>query len=111
MTRTILSLLLNAAVVFAVARLTPGVRIKGYGTAVAVAAVYALLAWALKALLVFLTFPLVLLSFGLFLLVINAFLLWLTDKLVDGIEIQGPGPLAMATVGITVGGVLVRWLM
>jgi putative membrane protein len=111
MARLVITILLNALVIFGVAKLTPGVRVNGYGSAIGVAIVYAVLAWALKWLLVSLTFPLIVLSFGLFLLVINAFLLWLTDKLIDGFEIKGLGPLAMATFGITVGSSLVHYLM
>lgn len=111
MARIILTILLNAFIVFAVARLTPGVRIKGYGAAVTTAVVYGVLTWLLKWVLVAMTFPLVLVSFGLFLLVINGFLLWVTDKLVDGIEIDGFGPLAVATIGITAGGFLVHAIL
>jgi putative membrane protein len=109
--RIILTVLLNALVIFAVAKLTPGVRIRNYGSAIGVAIVYAVLTWALKWLLITLTFPLILVTFGGFLLVINAFLLWLTDKLIDGFEIKGFVPLAMTTLGVTLGGVVVHWLM
>jgi putative membrane protein len=109
--RTILTILLNALVIFGVARLTPGVRIKSYGTAIGVALVYAVLTWLLRSLLITLTLPLVVLSLGGFLLVINAFLLWLTDKLIDGLEIKGFGPLAICTIGITLGSMLVHWIM
>ena len=67
MARNILLILLNALVIFVVARVTPGVRIKGYGSAIAVAIVYAVLTFTLKWLLVTLTIPLIVLSFGLFL--------------------------------------------
>ena len=65
----------------------------------------------LGSLLKFFTFPLILLTFGLFLLVINGFLLWLTDKMLDGIEIKGFGPLATMTVLISLGHVLVSWIV
>ena len=103
MLELILTVLLQAGVVLLVARLVPGVQIKGYGTALGVALVYGLLTWALKALLVALSFPLVLLTLGAFLLVINAFLLWITDKLLSAFRINGLASLALATLGITVG--------
>lgn len=108
MARVVIGILLNALIIVGVARVTPGVRIKGYGSAVLAAAVYALLTWGLKWLLVSLTFPLVILTFGLFLMVLNGFLLWITDKLVDGIEIEGWRPLVIATIGITLGGLVVH---
>ena len=73
---------------------------KSYGTAIGVAIVYGVLSWLLKTVLVVLSIPFIVLTLGLFLLVINAFLLWLTDKLLDGVEIQGKFPLMLATVQI-----------
>lgn len=111
MLELILTVLLQAGVVLLVARFIPGVQIKGYGAAVGVALVYGLLTWALKTLLVVLSFPLVLLTLGAFLLVINAFLLWFTDKLLTGFRIQGLASLAFATLGITVGNMIVGSLV
>lgn len=107
----ILTILLNALVVFAVARLTPGVRVASYATAIGVAAVYGLLHAALHGILTFIAFPLVILTLGLFLLVINGFLLWLTDKLISNFEIRGFGPLAVATVLITIGSTVTSWMV
>lgn len=109
--RWLAAFLLNALVIFIVARLTPGVRIKSYGTALGVAIVYALLAVALKWLLVLIALPAIIVTFGLFLLVINGFLLWLTDKLFDGLEIKGFAPLAVMTIGMSIGSVLVSWIV
>jgi putative membrane protein len=111
MARIIIAVLLNALLIFGLARLTPGVRIKSYTTAIGVAVVYAVLTVALKWLLVLISFPAILVTFGLFLLVINGFLLWLTDKIVDGLEIKGFAPLAIMTFGMSLGGVLVNWIV
>ena len=112
MAELILTVLLQAGVVLLVARLVPGVQVRGYGTALSVALVYGVLTWALKMLLVALSFPLVILTLGAFLLVINAFLLWLTDKLLTAFDIRSWSSLVLATLGITVGymavGSLVR---
>lgn len=71
------------------ARVLPGLRVRSFGTALWVAAVYGLLKFLLYYLLVFLSLPFIVLTLGLFLFVINAFLLWLTDKIVDGFHIDG----------------------
>ncbi len=105
------TLLLKALVVLAVARLLPGVRVAGYGAAIAVAAVYGLLTVVLKEVLIVLSLPFVLLSLGAFLLVINGFLLWVTDKLLSSFEIKSLGSLALATVAITAGDMLVHALV
>jgi putative membrane protein len=108
MIELVATLLLKALVVLGVARLLPGVRIQGFGAAVAVAAVYGLLTMLLKGALVLFSLPLVVLSLGLFMLVINGFLLWLTDRLIGSFEIRGFGSLALATLAITAGDVLVH---
>jgi putative membrane protein len=108
---TIIRVLLQGGVVLATAKLVPGIVVRSYGAAVGVAAVYGILSWLLKGLLIFLSFPFIIVTFGLFLLVLNAFLLWLTDKLLDSFEIKGFGPLAFGTVLITIGGMLVDWIV
>lgn len=107
----IATLLLKALVVLGVARILPGVRIAGYGTAILVAAVYGVLTAVLQIPLALITLPAVLLTLGLFMLVINGFLLWLTDKLIGSFEIVGLGSLALATLGITLGDVAVSALV
>jgi putative membrane protein len=103
----IVHLLLNGLVVFVVAKVLPGVRVSGFLSAVTVALVYGLLNYLLKTLLVVVTFPAVILTFGLFLLVLNAFLLWITDKLLKSFEIRSTFSLMLATLGITLGSMLV----
>lgn len=107
----IVAILLKAVVVLLVGKAVPGVRIGGFGSAVSVAVVYALLSWALKGLLVFLTLPFIIVTFGLFLLVLNALLLWLTDKLLSSFEIKNTPALILATVGITFGTLVVDHLV
>lgn len=111
MLNTILSILLQGVVVLVTSKLVPGFVVRSYGTAIGVAIVYGVLSWLLKTLLVVLTFPFILLTFGLFLLVLNAFLLWLTDKLMDSIEIKGTGTLFISAFLITIGQWIVDKLM
>ena len=107
----VISLLLKASIVIVVARLIPGIVVASFGSAVLVAAVYALLSVVFKELLVLFSLPLLLVTFGAFMFVINGFLLWLTDKLLSGFEIKSFGSLAMATVAFTFGDILVRMLV
>ena len=107
----IVAILLKAAVVLGVAKLVPGVRVKGYASAIGVALVYGLLSFFLGWILKALSFPLIILTFGLFALVINALLLWLTDKMLDSFDIKGGKTLAVATVLITVGFVIVEFVV
>ena len=107
----IIGLLLNAFLVLIIAKLVPGINVKNYGAAIAVAVTYAVLSWLFKGILVFLSFPLILITFGLFHLVLNAFLLWVTDKILDSFEITSMGALAIGTVSLTIGGALVNVLV
>ena len=107
----LIAFLLKALVIFFIARLVPGVRVSSYASALGVAAVYALLSMLLKWLLVILSLPFILVTFGLFLFVLNGFLLWLTDKLLDSFEIKNFPALAVTTVLMTLGNVLVESLV
>lgn len=83
----IINVLVMAGLLYGLASVLPGVRIKSFGTAVVVALMYGLMNYFLFWLIALVAFIPMLLSFGLFGLLINAFLLWLTDKLVDDFEI------------------------
>lgn len=108
MVAMLVAVLLQGLLILGLSRIIPGVRLSGYKSAVAVAVVYGVLGALLKSVLVVLSLPLVVLSLGLFLLVINGFLLWLTDKILEGFEIRSPGSLAVMTVALTAGNVLVQ---
>ncbi len=107
----IVTYLLKALVILFLAKVLPGVRVGGFGSALAVAVVYALLSTCLMWILTLLTLPAILLTFGLFMFVLYGFLLWLTDKLVDSFKIDGFGSLALATVAMTLGNVVVEGLV
>jgi putative membrane protein len=97
--QVVIAALLGGLAFLLVARIVPGFRVRGgFGTAVGIAAVFALLKAVLQGVLVFLTFPLVLVTLGLFIIVINAFLLWLTDKLVRRFTVEGAGALIIGSL-------------
>ena len=97
--------------VFVVARMLPGVRIGGVGTAIVVAAVYGILKFLFYWILGFFSLPFILLTLGLFLVVINAFLLWVTDMLIEDFEIDGCLTTIIASVVISLCDVVFRWLL
>jgi putative membrane protein len=93
------SLLLGGVAFLIVARVVPGFYLRGgFGSAVIVASVYGVLKMLLQKILIIVTFPAVLVTLGLFIVVINAFLLWLTDKLVERVEIRSMGALVLGTI-------------
>lgn len=62
-----------------------------------------------KPILKVIAFPLMLLSLGLFGLIINALLLWALTSIVPSVMIAGFIPLAMGTLVMTAGNILVGW--
>ncbi len=87
--KLIIRILLTAVVVFLIAKFLPGVSVAGYGTAIVVAVVLALLNLIVKPILVLLTLPVTILTLGLFLLVINAIIILLADSFISGFGVDG----------------------
>ena len=108
----VISLLFEGLAFLIVARLLPRFRLRGgFGSAVLVAFVYGIVKALLFNVLVFLSLPLVLVTFGLFILVINAFILWLTDKLMRRLEVEGFGTLVLGAFLLSVLDWIFRWVM
>lgn len=86
--KILLKTLVTSLAVFFAAYVLPGVYLKGFPSAVVVAAVLGLLNAFLKPFLILLTIPVTLFSFGLFLLVINAFIILIADALLPGFSVE-----------------------
>ncbi|MGB2224452.1 MAG: phage holin family protein [Polaribacter sp.] len=87
--KTFLKLILTALAVIVLANLLPGVTVDGYGTALIVAVVIAILNMFVRPLLIFFTLPATIVTLGLFLFVINAAIILLADNLVSGFAVSG----------------------
>ncbi|MDE6310066.1 MAG: phage holin family protein [Muribaculaceae bacterium] len=74
---------------FIAAKLTPGVEITSFWTAILLALVLGLLDVFVKPVLVFLSLPVTILTLGLFLLVINALITLLASWLVSSFQVSG----------------------
>jgi len=86
--KLILRLLLTALAVVILAKILPGVAVEGYGSAIIVALVLALLRLIVKPILVILTLPVTIITLGLFLLFINAFIILLADYFIDSFAVR-----------------------
>jgi len=93
--------MLLSGVIFFIAEMMQGIRLKSFFTAVIVAIVYSLIDVLLGTVLKVISFPFILLSLGLFVFLINAFMLWLTDQLIEDFEIQGVRTTMLAAIIIT----------
>ncbi len=108
MFRLIIDVVLNAGLLYVIASVLPGVRMRSFGTAVIVALVYGVLNYLLFWVIALIAFIPMLLSLGLFGLVINTFLLWLTDRLVDDFEIRSLGMTFLMAALLTLGKIMLR---
>ena len=103
--------LVMSGLLWVLAELLPGVRVKTFGTAITVALVYGLLNYLLFWLLAMIAFIPMLLTLGLFGLVINTFLLWLTARLIEDFEISSLGMTFLMALLLTAGKVLLGVLL
>jgi putative membrane protein len=86
--KLIIKLLLTALAVVVLAKILPGVSVEGYGSAIVVAVVIALLRLIVKPILVILTLPITIVTFGLFLLIINAFIILMAAYFIDSFAVN-----------------------
>lgn len=82
---------LSSLAVFAVSYLLPGVELRTYASAIAVAILLGFLRAFLQPLLILISLPVTLLTFGLFLFVINAIIVLLADSLLIGFSVNSFG--------------------
>jgi putative membrane protein len=85
--RVLVHVLISSVAVFVTAKIMPGVKVDGFGTAVAVAVVFGLVNAFLKPILLLLTLPINILTLGLFTFVIIGALVELTARLVPGFHV------------------------
>ncbi len=85
--KLIIKLLLTALAVVILSKILPGVAVEGYGAAIIVAIVIALLRLIVRPVLVVLTLPITIVTLGLFLLVINALIILMADYFVGGFSV------------------------
>lgn len=111
--KLLLTWLLNAAALLAVAYLYRGVQVSSFGTALIAAFVIGLFNMLLRPLLVVLTLPVTVVTLGLFLFVINALMFWAAASVLDGFHVRGfgaalLGSLIYAAFGLLIDSVIER---
>ncbi|MBI4537544.1 MAG: phage holin family protein [candidate division NC10 bacterium] len=93
--------------ILATAQLLDGIRVSGFSSAVAAAAILGILNALLRPVLLIVTLPINILTFGLFTFVINALLLLMASGAIPGFEVGG----FWAAVGGSIVISLVSWLL
>ncbi len=88
MQRMLFKWLVMSLALLAIPQLVGGISVESFGTALAVAAVLAVMNVVLKPILILLTLPLTVLSLGLFIFVLNAFMMQLAPFFVSGFQVD-----------------------
>lgn len=89
MVYALLTIILSTVAVFVSAQILPGVHLEGWGTALAVAIVLAIINAFIRPLVLLLTLPINILTLGLFTFVIMALMVMLVSAIVPGFHIDG----------------------
>jgi putative membrane protein len=99
--------LVNAAAIYLIAAVVPGIDVSGALTALGAGLVLGLINAIVRPVLVVLTLPITLLTLGLFLLVLNALCLWLTSLVVEGFVVEGFWPAILGALLVSA----VSWIL
>ncbi|MGM0939551.1 MAG: phage holin family protein [Bacillota bacterium] len=103
MLRWIVSIILNAVALIAVAQLFDSFHLDGFGTALLASLILAVLNVIVKPILILFTLPITILSLGLFLFIINAVTLMITQALMDAsFVINGFGTAVLAAIILSI---------
>ena len=105
--KLILSWLLHALALLAVAYFVPDIHVSGLGVALIAAVVIGLVNMLIKPVLVILTLPVTILTLGLFILVINGVLFWGIGHFLKGFDV---GTLQAGIIGALAYSVI-SWLL
>jgi putative membrane protein len=107
----LLNILILAVAVFVVAKILPAVHVESFMTSLGVAIVYSLVNFFIGWLLVLISLPFLILTFWLFKFVLNAIMLWITDKFIEGFEIENFGWTLVAALLISLIDSVIRWVV
>lgn len=103
----LIRVLVNAAAIYLIAVIVPGIEVSGVLAALGAGLVLGLVNALVRPILIVLTLPVTLVTLGLFLLILNGFCLWLTSWLVKGFEVHGFWPAVFGALLVS----LVSWLL
>lgn len=105
--KLILTWVLHAVALVALAHLYSGVEVSSFGVALAAAFLIGLFNLIVRPALVVLTLPVTFLSLGLFLFVINALMFWAAAGVLDGFGVAGFGAALLGSLVYSALGLLI----
>ena len=108
--RWILSVILNAIALIAVAQLFEHFHLEGFGAAIIASIILSVLNVIVKPILILFTLPITVLTMGLFLFIINAITLMITQGVMgDSFVINGFGTAIIASIVISIINLVLNW--
>jgi len=99
--------LITTLAILMVPYLVSGVKVEGFGAALAAAAILGILNALVRPILILLTLPLTILTLGIFILIINALLFQLVGSIVSGIQVASFWSAFFASIIVS----LVSWIL
>lgn len=102
MTGFVIRVLINAATLFLVAYLVPGVAVSGPAGAILAAFVLGIVNAIIRPILIILSLPIEILTLGLFTFVINAVLFWFVGHLGLGLSVSGWWPALLGSIILSI---------
>jgi putative membrane protein len=91
--------------------LTPGFRIRGFGTAMLATFLIAVANYYIRPVLLFLTFPITVLTLGFFIFVVDAIILRLSAAFLGDFEISGWLSAILGAILLSITSGLLHWLL
>ena len=105
---TLVHWVVSAAALLVTAKLIPGFRLKGFGSALWAAVVIGIANAVIWPILIFLTLPINILTLGLFTFVVNAMVLKLCAAFLDGFEIKSWTAAILGAVVLAITGTVLH---
>ncbi len=110
--KLLLTWLINAVSLLAVAYLMPSIVVNNFATALVAALILGLVNTVIRPVLILLTLPVTLLTLGLFIFVINGFLFWFVGSFIEGFIVLGFwagfwGAMAYSVISWLLAGIIV----
>jgi putative membrane protein len=105
--KLLLTWVLHATALVALAHLYSGVEVTGFGAAMAAALVMGIFNLIVRPALVVLTLPVTFFTLGLFMFVINALMFWAAAGLLEGFWVRGFGSALLGSLIYSAFGVLI----
>lgn len=102
---------INALALFIVARITPGIEIRDFGTALVAVIIMGLVNVFIRPVLLLLTLPVNLLTLGLFTFIINALMLMLAAAITPDFKVDGLGAAVIGSILLTIISTLLQSLV